>query len=55
MTDIIAQETRAGGAVVQPGDAAESLLARRIPYLESDDSVGGGVEDALCDEGRADG
>lgn len=55
MTDIIAQKTRAGGAVVQPGDTAKSLLAGRVPYLQSDDGVRGRIEDALCDERRADG
>lgn len=42
-------------AVVQPRDGAEPLLAGCIPDLEADDGVGGGVEDAFCDEGGADG
>ena len=42
-------------AVVQTRDTAESFLARCIPDLETHDCVGGGVEDAFGDEGRADG
>lgn len=42
-------------AVIQSGDRAEPLLPGRIPDLQADDRVGGGVEDAFCDEGGADG
>lgn len=42
-------------AVVQPGYRAKALLPSCVPYLETDGGVGGCVEDALGDEGRADG
>lgn len=41
--------------VIQSRNRAEPLLPSRIPDLEADDCVGGGVEDAFGDEGRADG
>lgn len=48
--DIIAKQTRVRAAVVQPRDTPKPLLAGRVPDLESDDGIGGGVEDALGDE-----
>jgi hypothetical protein len=53
--DVVAEQTRVRAAVVQPRDTPEALLAGRVPDLETDDGVGGGVEDALGDEGGADG
>lgn len=43
-----------GAAVVEARDGAEALLAGGVPDLQADGGVGGGVEDALGDEGRAD-
>lgn len=42
-------------AVVQARDAAEALLAGGVPDLEAHGGVRGGVEDAFCEEGGADG
>jgi len=53
--DVVAEQAGVGAAVVEAGDAAEALLAGRVPYLQADDGVGGRVEDAFGDEGRADG
>lgn len=44
-----------GAAVVQAGYGAKALLAGGVPDLQADGGVGCCVEDALCDEGRADG
>lgn len=40
-------------AVVQAGYTPEAFLACCVPDLQTDDGVGGAVEDALGDEGGA--
>lgn len=53
--DVIAEEAGVGAAVVETRDGAEALLAGGVPDLEADRGVRGCVENALGDEGRADG
>ncbi|KAL4890580.1 hypothetical protein BDV59DRAFT_184241 [Aspergillus ambiguus] len=53
--DVVAQEARVGPAIVQPGNTPEAFLSGRVPDLQADDRVRGAVEDALGDEGCADG
>lgn len=43
-----------GAAVVQARNTTEAFLSCGIPDLEAHDGVGGAVENAFGDEGRAD-
>jgi hypothetical protein len=44
-----------GATVIETGNRAEAFLAGGVPDLQADDGIGGGIEDAFCDEGCADG
>jgi hypothetical protein len=54
-TDIIAEENCLRSSVIKARHATEPLLSGCIPYLQPDDGIRGGIEDALCDKRRADG
>jgi hypothetical protein len=53
--DVVAEQTGMGTTVIQARNTPKPFLTGSIPYLKAYDGVGGAVEDAFGDEGRADG